>query len=46
MFKTNERERLSRDVRYGGFHPANTALTHEIAGKSVVGILGEEPRWR
>jgi alkylation response protein AidB-like acyl-CoA dehydrogenase len=46
MFKTNELERLYRDVRCGGFHPANAALTHEIVGKTTLGVLGEDgPRW-
>ena len=45
MFKSNELERLYRDVRCGGFHPANSALVHEIVGKTTLGILGEEPRW-
>ena len=46
MFKGNELERLYRDVRAGGFHPANTMLAHEIVGKIALGIdLGEQPRW-
>lgn len=45
MFAGNELERLYRDVRCGGFHPANDALSHELIGKSVLGILGEQPRW-
>lgn len=46
MFKSNELERLYRDARCGGFHPANTLLAHEIVGKTVLGIdLGEQPRW-
>jgi alkylation response protein AidB-like acyl-CoA dehydrogenase len=45
MFKTNELERIYRDVRCGGFHPANDALVHEIVGKTALGSLGEEPRW-
>jgi len=46
MYKTNELERLYRDVRAGGFHPANSALVHEIVGKTTLGIdLGEQPRW-
>jgi alkylation response protein AidB-like acyl-CoA dehydrogenase len=46
MFKSNELERLYRDVRAGGFHPANTMLTHEIVGKTTLGIgLDEQPRW-
>jgi len=46
MFKANELERLYRDVRAGGFHPANTALVHEIVGKTKLGVLGEPGlRW-
>jgi alkylation response protein AidB-like acyl-CoA dehydrogenase len=45
MFRGNELERLYRDVRCGGFHPANDALTHEMVGKAALGILGEEPRF-
>jgi len=45
MFKSQELERLYRDVRAGGFHPANDLLVHELVGKSALGILGEEPRW-
>lgn len=45
MFVGNELERLYRDVRCGGFHPGNDALTHELIGKSVVGVLAEQPRW-
>ena len=45
MFVGNELERLYRDVRCGGFHPGNDALTHELVGKSVLGILAEQPRW-
>jgi alkylation response protein AidB-like acyl-CoA dehydrogenase len=45
MVKGNELERLYRDVRCGGFHPGNDALTHELVGKAVLGILPEQPRW-
>jgi alkylation response protein AidB-like acyl-CoA dehydrogenase len=45
MFKSNELERMYRDVRCGGFHPANSALVHEIVGKSALGILDADPRW-
>ncbi len=47
MFKSNELERLYRDARCGGFHPANSLLVHEVVGKTVLGIdwLGEQPRW-
>jgi alkylation response protein AidB-like acyl-CoA dehydrogenase len=45
MFKGNELERLYRDVRCGGFHPANDALTHEVIGKSLLGVDPSGPRW-
>jgi alkylation response protein AidB-like acyl-CoA dehydrogenase len=45
MFKGSELERLYRDVRCGGFHPGNDALTHEMVGKIVLGIAAEQPRW-
>ena len=46
MFRSNELERLFRDARCGRFHPANAILTHEIVGKTALGIdLGEQPRW-
>ena len=46
MFKANRLERLFRDARYGRFHPANSALVHEIVGKTALGIdFSERPRW-
>jgi alkylation response protein AidB-like acyl-CoA dehydrogenase len=46
MFKRSELERLYRDIRCGGFHPANSMLTHEIVGKTCLGVgLDEQPRW-
>lgn len=46
MFKKSELERLFRDARAGRFHPANSALTHEIVGKITLGINpDEQPRW-
>ncbi|MPY92657.1 MAG: acyl-CoA dehydrogenase [Acidimicrobiia bacterium] len=45
MFKGNELERLYRDVRCGGFHPANDALTHESVARFVLGFGADEPRW-
>ena len=45
MFRGNELERLYRDVRCGPFHPANSSITHEVVGKSALGVLGQEPRW-
>ena len=45
MFRKNELERLYRDVRCGGFHPASSAIAHEIVGKTALGVLGEAARW-
>lgn len=46
MFKKSELERLFRDCRAGRFHPANSALVHEIVGKITLGISpDEQPRW-
>ena len=46
MFKGNELERLYRDVRCGGFHPANSVLAPELVGKIRLGVgLDEQPRW-
>lgn len=46
MFRGSELERLYRDVRCGGFHPANSLLAPEIVGKTTLGVdLGEQPRW-
>jgi alkylation response protein AidB-like acyl-CoA dehydrogenase len=46
MYKRNELERLYRDVRCGGFHPANPLLVHELIGKMAFGIdIAEQPRW-
>lgn len=45
MFTGHELERLYRDVRCGGFHPGNDALTHEVVGQAVLGVLDEQPRW-
>ena len=46
MFRGNELERLFRDARCGRFHPANSALVHEIVGKTTLGVgLDEQPRW-
>jgi hypothetical protein len=46
MFKKSELERLFRDSRAGRFHPANSALTHELVAKLSLGIdPAESPRW-
>jgi len=46
MFRKSELERLFRDCRAGRFHPANSALTHELAAKLTLGIDPDEsPRW-
>jgi alkylation response protein AidB-like acyl-CoA dehydrogenase len=46
MFKKSELERLFRDARAGRFHPANSALTHEVVAKLALGLNPDEsPRW-
>jgi alkylation response protein AidB-like acyl-CoA dehydrogenase len=46
MFKKSELERLFRDARAGRFHPANSALSHEVVGKLALGVNPDElPRW-
>jgi len=46
MFKKSELERLFRDARAGRFHPANSAFTHELVAKTMLGINPDEaPRW-
>jgi alkylation response protein AidB-like acyl-CoA dehydrogenase len=46
MFKKSELERLFRDARAGRFHPANSALAHEVVGKLSLGLNPDEmPRW-
>jgi alkylation response protein AidB-like acyl-CoA dehydrogenase len=46
LFKKSELERLFRDARAGRFHPANSALSHEVVGKLALGINPDEtPRW-
>jgi len=41
LFRKNELERLTRDVRSGPFHPPNTDATHDVIGKTYLGVLGE-----
>lgn len=46
MFRKSELERLFRDARAGRFHPANSALSHEVVGKLALGLNPDEvPRW-
>jgi len=46
IFRSAGYERLLRDARLGRIHPANTFLTHEVVGKTALGIsLDEHPRW-
>jgi alkylation response protein AidB-like acyl-CoA dehydrogenase len=46
IFRRSGLERLFRDARLGRMHPANWMLTHEIVGKSLLGISPDEsPRW-
>jgi alkylation response protein AidB-like acyl-CoA dehydrogenase len=45
IFKGQELERLLRDVTLGPIHPASSPLVHEIVGKTLLGVLGQPPRW-
>jgi alkylation response protein AidB-like acyl-CoA dehydrogenase len=46
IFRSAGYERLMRDARLGRIHPANSFLTHEVVGKTALGIsLDEQPRW-
>jgi alkylation response protein AidB-like acyl-CoA dehydrogenase len=44
-FRGSEFERLYRDVAMGGIHPANRHVTHEVVGKTHLGVFGQQPRW-
>jgi alkylation response protein AidB-like acyl-CoA dehydrogenase len=41
LYRKNELERLSRDVRSGPFHPPNSDAAHDLIGKTHLGVLGE-----
>lgn len=46
IFRRGGLEQLFRDARLGRLHPANSMLTHEIVGKTTLGISPDEtPRW-
>ena len=46
IFRKSGIERMFRDARLGRMHPSNWMLTHEIVGKSLLGISPDEsPRW-
>jgi len=46
VFRRAGLERLFRDARLGRIHPANSMLTHELVGKTLLGISPDEtPRW-
>jgi len=46
IFRSAGYERLLRDARLGRIHPGNAFLTHEVVGKTALGIsLDEQPRW-
>jgi alkylation response protein AidB-like acyl-CoA dehydrogenase len=46
IFRRSGLERIFRDARLGRFHPGNSMLTHELVGKSLLGISPDEmPRW-
>jgi len=41
LYRKNELERLSRDVRSGPFHPPNSDAAHDLIGKTYLGVLGQ-----
>jgi alkylation response protein AidB-like acyl-CoA dehydrogenase len=46
IFRRNRMEQLFRDARLGRFHPANSALAHELVAKFSLGINpDDQPRW-
>lgn len=46
IFKRGRLEQLFRDARLGRLHPANSFFTHEVVGKTLLGISpDEQPRW-
>lgn len=46
IFRSGGIERMFRDARLGRLHPGNTFFTHEIVGKTALGINpDEQPRW-
>ena len=46
IFRAAGMERMFRDARLGRIHPGNSFFTHEIVGKTALGINpDEQPRW-
>ena len=46
IFRSAGMERMFRDARLGRIHPGNSFFTHEIVGKTALGINpDEQPRW-
>ncbi len=46
IFRRAGIEQLFRDARLGRIHPGNSLFTHEIVGKTLLGISpDEQPRW-
>lgn len=46
IFRRSGLEQIFRDARLGRIHPGNSMFTHELVGKTVLGINPDEmPRW-
>ncbi len=46
IFRKSGMEQMFRDARLGRIHPGNSMFTHEIVGKTLLGINPDEmPRW-
>ncbi len=46
IFRKSGMEQMFRDARLGRIHPGNSMFTHELVGKTLLGINPDEmPRW-
>jgi alkylation response protein AidB-like acyl-CoA dehydrogenase len=46
IFRKSGIEQMFRDARLGRIHPGNSMFTHELVGKTLLGINPDEmPRW-
>jgi len=46
IFRRSGIEQIFRDMRLGRIHPGNALFTHEVVGKTLLGVgLDDQPRW-
>jgi alkylation response protein AidB-like acyl-CoA dehydrogenase len=43
LFKSNELERLYRDVRAGAFHPPNVNAVYDVISRTYLGLFSDSP---